>query len=399
MSGAGIDLLVIGAGIVGLTTARAWLARFPGAAVHIVDKEETAASHQTGRNSGVIHSGVYYQPGSLKAQTTTRGRRALIEFCVEHQIAHELCGKVIVATSEDELGRLDSIWERGRSNDVRCELLSRDALKELEPACAGMRAIRVYDAGIVDYRGVCEAILRELQTQGVEVHLGTEIVRCIPADEDVALQTADGEMRAKHVINCAGLYSDRVAMESGAQVGARIIPFRGEYFDLVESAQGLCRNLIYPVPDPEFPFLGVHLTRMVDGGVEVGPNAVLAFAREGYRKRDVDLRELWWTLSYRGFWALAAEHWQAGCVELWRSMSKKAFTRSLQRLVPELTEADLVEAEAGVRAQAVLSTGALVDDFVVARQGSLTHVVNAPSPAATAAFALADLIVQRALDG
>jgi (S)-2-hydroxyglutarate dehydrogenase len=385
-------LAIIGGGIVGLATARAYQQRFPGRQVLILEKEEALARHQTGRNSGVLHSGIYYKPGSLKAVNCRAGKAAMEAFCADHGIPFEICGKVIVATQPGELPLLDRLMERGQANGVRCEMIGPERLREIEPHAAGLRAIHVAETGIVDYVAVCERLGALLREAGAELVFSARVQGMRVGGDEVALQTTAGDFLAERVVNCAGLYSDRIARLT-TRPTVQIVPFRGEYFAIRPTAWHLCRHLIYPVPDPNFPFLGVHFTRMVRGGVECGPNAVLAFAREGYRKTDIRLGELIETLAYPGLWRIAMKYWRVELGEMWRSLSKRAFVHALQRLVPEVQAADLLPAPAGVRAQAVRPDGGLVDDFVIENSGRVVHVCNAPSPAATAAFSVGQKIV------
>jgi L-2-hydroxyglutarate oxidase len=388
-----VDLALVGGGIVGLATAERFLARFPGRSVTLFEKEQALALHQTGRNSGVVHSGIYYAPGSLKAETCRAGKRMLEDFCRAEGVALETCGKVVVAVDERELPALDRIQARAEANGVACERIGRERLAELEPHAAGVAALHVPGTGIADYPGVCAALARRIRARGGEIVLGARVAALRGVPEGVEVVAEGVERRARCVVNCAGLRSDRVAELGGARRAARIVPFRGEYWELVPAARPLVRNLIYPVPDPSFPFLGVHFTRMIGGGVECGPNAVLAFAREGYTLGRVDMRDLWDALAYRGFRALARKHWRAGLGELWRSVSKSAFVRALARLLPAIRAEHLVRAPAGVRAQALAPDGALVDDFLVQRRDRQVHVLNAPSPAATASLAIAERVV------
>lgn len=391
-----VDLAIVGGGIVGLATAERFLARHRGASAALFEKEPSLALHQTGRNSGVIHSGLYYKPGSMKARTCLAGKRALEAFCAEERVAFETCGKVVVALDEQELPQLARIEERARGNGVPCERIGRERLAELEPHAAGIAALHVPGTGIVDYPGVCAALARRIERAGGELHLGARATAIGTDGSRVRVASANGvERRARALVNCAGLHSDRVLELAGGSRSARIVPFRGEYWELVPAARHVCRNLIYPVPDPSFPFLGVHFTRLVSGGVECGPNAVLAFAREGYSRGTIVLGDLFDALSYSGFRALARKHWRAGLGELHRSFSKAAFVRALQRLCPALRAEHLVPAPAGVRAQALFPDGALVDDFLIEERGNEVHVLNAPSPAATASLAIAGAIVER----
>ena len=383
------DLAVVGGGIVGLATARALLAERPGLRLVILEKEARLASHQTGHNSGVIHSGIYYKPGSHKARLCVEGARLMKEFCGQHGIRVDPIGKVIVATSEGELPRLQALFERGIANGVQgLRLLDRDHLREIEPHAAAIRAIHSPTTSIVDYGEVAQALARELLTQGTVIRTGARVSAIQRTDEGFDLSTASGPIQARRLVNCAGLYSDVVARLAGARPGVQIIPFRGEYYMIRPERHDLVRGLIYPVPDPEFPFLGVHFTRTVHGDVEAGPNAVLAFAREGYRLGRIHLRELAGTLGYRGFWSMARRYWQTGSYEMYRSLSKAAFVQALQRLLPEIGPADITPGGAGVRAQAVAEDGSLVDDFRIARSTDAIHVLNAPSPAATASLAI-----------
>lgn len=389
------DLCVVGAGIVGLATAWAATKRRPGARVVVLEKEDSLAFHQTGRNSGVIHSGIYYKPGSLKAETCRAGREALIDFCEEHGVSYELCGKVVVALNESELPALERIRERAVANGAKVEVLGPEALAEIEPHAAGVRALRVPETGIVDYRGMCDVLARLITEAGGEVRFGAKVESLIAPGDGYQVETSAGLFAADRVVNCAGLHSDRVAESFGDDPEAKIVPFRGEYFELTEDAKHLCRHLIYPVPDASFPFLGVHFTRMVSGAVECGPNAVLAYAREGYTKTHVNLPDLFDSLTYPGFLRLAAKYWQTGLGEVWRSWSKAAFVKALQRLIPELRSEHLRPAPAGVRAQALLPSGELVDDFLFGGEDGVVHVLNAPSPGATASLAIGEAINDR----
>ena len=398
------DFAVIGGGIVGLSTAWALLERYPDAGVVVLEKEAGWARHQTGHNSGVIHSGVYYKPGSLKARFTGEGGERLVEFCREQGISHEICGKVIVATELDEMPRLRNLYERGKQNGIEVEKIGSEELGELEPHATGIAALKVSSTGIVDFVGVTEAFARIVAEEGGELRTGAEVTSISQTEGEVEVRTSTGEgFRARALVNCAGLHSDRVAALGGVEAGVKIVPFRGEYYDLAPESHHLVKNLIYPVPDPSFPFLGVHFTRKIGGGVEAGPNAVLGFAREGYKKTDVRVKDLAEVLAYPAFWRLAAGNWKTGAGEAFRSISKKAFVRGLKRLVPEVEEKDLVPTEAGVRAQALARDGSLVDDFFVVEGRRSVHVLNAPSPAATACIPIGEVIADRAsqyaLDG
>ncbi|MCA9245727.1 MAG: L-2-hydroxyglutarate oxidase [Planctomycetales bacterium] len=392
------DVIIVGGGIVGLATAYRFLESFPKRKVIVLEKERHVAEHQTGHNSGVLHSGIYYKPGSLKAENCRLGRAAMIAFCREHGIDHEVCGKVIVATREDELPALERIFERGQANGVACEKISRERLLELEPHCAGIQAIHVPEAGIVNYRQVCGRLAELIQEAGGRIFFGTRVTKIAADEKAVAVLTTQGEYLGGYLVNCAGLHCDRVSKLAGDAPRAKIIPFRGEYYELLPDAEHFCRNLIYPVPDPRFPFLGVHFTRMVGGGVECGPNAVLAFAREGYRKSDINPRDLFESLTYGGFLRMAAKYWKTGLGEMWWSYSKQAFVKELKRLVPEIEARHLQPGGAGVRAQAVAPDGALVDDFLIQESHRVVHVQNAPSPAATASLNIGRLICERLVE-
>ena len=388
------DAIVVGGGIVGLSVA--WELTKRGLEVGVLEKEPRLAAHQTGRNSGVIHSGVYYRPGSLKARNCRRGKALLERFCEEHGVPYRRCGKVIVATREEELPRLRALFERAKANGVQCELVGPERLREIEPHARALLALWVPETGIVDFRAVCLRLAELVEERG-EVHLRAEVKGIRRVNGAVVAETAAGAFKAKLLVNCAGLQADRVAKLAGDEPRVRIVPFKGEYYELRGRSKELVRALIYPVPDPRFPFLGVHLTRRIDGRVDAGPNAVLALAREGYGKCSVNLRDLWETLSFPGFWRMAKEHLRTGAVEVWRSAVKRAFAREVKRLVPAVEARDLVPAPPGIRAQAVAADGSLVDDFVLQRSGNVVHVLNAPSPAATAALAIAEEVARRAL--
>ena len=389
------DVIVLGGGIVGLATAYRLSQRFPDKSIRLVEKEAALAFHQTGRNSGVLHSGIYYKPGTLRATNCRTGKQAMEAFCAEHGVAYEICGKVIVAVDDSDCANLERIFERGQANGVQCEIIGAERLKELEPHVAGIRAIHVPEAGIVDYVGVCEKLGHLLRQHGADLLLSTRVTGMRSSANSVVVQTTQGDFEAGYVVNCTGLYCDRVTKMSGQEPLAKIVPFRGEYFELHENMRHLCRALIYPVPDPKFPFLGVHFTRMVKGGVECGPNAVLAFAREGYTKLDINVRDLVESLTYPGFLRMAARHWRTGCGEMWRSFSKQAFVKALQRLIPEIRSDHLEAAPAGVRAQALGRDGNLLDDFLIQETDRVINLGNAPSPAATAALNVGTLIVDK----
>jgi (S)-2-hydroxyglutarate dehydrogenase len=396
---AAYDVVVVGAGIVGLASARELLRRRPRLRLALVDKEPRVGAHQTGHNSGVIHSGIYYAPGSLKARLCVAGARELYAYCEANGIPTDRCGKVIVATDESELGRLQTLRERGLANGVEgLQMIGPGRLRELEPHCAGIRALWSPCTGIVDYSLVAASYARDVRDAGGEVHTGREVVGLRHVADGVVLRTTAGELETRRVLTCAGLYADRVAALSDGPREPRIVPFRGDYWQLRPEARHLTRNLIYPVPDPGFPFLGVHATRRIGTGeVWLGPNAVLAFAREGYRRLDVRPRDLVEAVGNRGFRRLARRHWRMGAIEMWRDWSKRAFWRSVQRYLPDAELADLVPGPSGVRAQALDPSGALVDDFVVDVQGDrVLHVRNAPSPAATSSLAIGRLVADAA---
>lgn len=387
------DVIVIGGGIIGLAVAYRIQENSSGTRVIVLEKENEVAAHQTGRNSGVLHSGIYYHPGSLKALNCRQGKFAMERFCREHGIDFEICGKVIVAVSDSELSRMHEIFRRGQANGVECEIIGVDRLKELEPHVTGVGAIHVPETGIVDFRKVCWKLREIVSADSGKIVTGTRVINLRDEASQVLVETTGRTYQADMVVNCAGLYSDKVAdMTHGRN--CRIVPFRGEYYQLKPAARHLCRNLIYPVPDPNFPFLGVHFTRMIDGTVECGPNAVLALAREGYQKSDFNLTELWDTLAYPAFWKMAMKYWRTGVGEIWRSLHKGAFVKALQRLVPEIQASDLDAAPAGIRAQALLPNGVLVDDFLIQESTRVVHVCNAPSPAATASLNIAKLVVK-----
>ena len=389
------DFLIIGGGIVGLSTAYNLLEKNPAVKVVIVEKEPTLAVHQTGHNSGVLHSGIYYKPGSLKAENCRRGKKAMEQFCAEESIDYEICGKVIVAITESEVPILERIYERGQANGVNCEIIGEERLREIEPEAAGVKAIHVPEAGIVNYRQVCERLGEKIRGLGGEIVFGARVTGIATGESEVAIETTQGDYTAKQLVNCGGLYSDRIARLSGKDPKVKIVPFRGEYYELKPEAKSLVNHLIYPVPDPAFPFLGVHFTRMIEGGVECGPNAVLAFAREGYQKYRINVAELFESLTYPGFLKLAAKHWKTGAGEMWRSVSKAAFVKSLQRLLPAIKAEHLEAAPAGVRAQAVSPDGKTVDDFLIVEHERVINICNAPSPGATASLNIGKLIVSK----
>ena len=394
------DVVIIGGGIIGLSTAMQLTRRFPrGGKVAVLEKEKELAMHQTGHNSGVIHSGIYYRPGSQKSRFCVGGAQALVQFCEENEIEFEKCGKTIVATDATELERLDTLYQRGVANGVAgLELIGPERLQEIEPHTQGVRALWSPETGIIDYVKVAAAYGSRFQEYGGDIYNEAAVRAIHGFSGAMTVETDRGSLRAKHIINCAGLYADRVAEMMGEATGVRIIPFRGEYYTLRPESQRLVKGLIYPVPDPRFPFLGVHYTRNIHGYVEAGPNAVLAFAREGYRKSNVDLTESLGTFTYPGFWKMTAKHWRTGMAEMHRSYSKQVFVHDLQKLIPEIKETDLAPGGAGVRAQAVAADGALLDDFSILRGQQAIHVLNAPSPGATSSLAIGAHIVDLAVE-
>jgi L-2-hydroxyglutarate oxidase len=389
------DYAIVGGGIVGLATALALGRRFPPARIVLLEKEQALAQHQTGRNSGVIHSGIYYKPGSYKATFARAGSRSMVEFCQEHGIAHEICGKVIVATEPRELPLLENLYQRGLANQLAITRLAAEALKEIEPHVKGLAGIRVPSTGIVDYKQVAATYARLIREQGGELRMGAKVERLDIRGDGMTIVSSQGELRARFLINCAGLHSDRVARLGHADIDMQIVPFRGEYYELKPEKRYLVKHLIYPVPNPDFPFLGVHFTRMIGGDVHAGPNAVLSLKREGYHKTDIDLRDSAEVLTSAAFWKLARANLGEGLKEMLRSVSKAAFVRSLQRLIPEVQADDIVPAHAGVRAQALRNDGALVDDFMIVPGPNALHVCNAPSPGATASLEIGKAIVER----
>ena len=386
---------VVGGGLVGLSTAWALARRFPALRITVLEKEDQVAAHQSGRNSGVIHSGIYYTPGSLKAELCREGRQRLTTFCDEHGVSYDTCGKVIVAVEDEEIPALERILGRGKQNGIRCERIGTPSLRELEPSATGVEAIHVPDAGIADYPGVAHRLRELLESRGHRVRTGFEVEAWSRHADGVQLQSRFLTVFADFVINCGGLHSDRIARKAGADPGMMIVPFRGVYYELRPDARRLCRNLIYPVPDPAYPFLGVHFTRMIDGRVEVGPNAVLATAREGYDLSTWSVPDLAEAAAFSGFRRMARAHWRKGVDEIHRTLSKRAYLREVQRLVPSTRLEDLVPCRSGIRAQALRPDGSMVDDFVMIEQEDALHVCNAPSPAATACLAIGDRIVDR----
>ena len=393
------DYFVIGGGIVGLATAWRLQTMQPGSRVCLLEKEPEVGSHQSGHNSGVLHCGLYYKPGSTKAVLAVRGIRQMVEFCREANIAHEVCGKLVVACDDAELARLRNLEERGRQNGLEgIEFLEREAMLEREPNVGGIAALRVPQEGIVDYPAVCRELQRRVETNGGDVQTGARVTRLEHRGGEWIVATAKGDFTGRFLVNCAGLHCDRVAGLAGERRETRIVPFRGEYYKLTEDGEGLVRHLIYPVPDPKFPFLGVHFTRLIHGGTEAGPNAVLAFAREGYRKTDINLRDLFDAVTYPGLWRFVARHPRMTALELWQSFSKRRFCRALQKLVPSIRVTDIEPGGAGVRAQAMARDGELIQDFYLIQRPAALHVLNAPSPAATASLAIGEEIVRQILE-
>ncbi len=391
------DIAIIGGGIIGLASALELLTRRPGLRLVVLEKEQQIAQHQSGHNSGVIHSGIYYNPGSLKARACVAGKSRLIRFCDEHAIPYELCGKVIVATDHEELPRLENLYQRGLANAVPgLELIGPEQLREIEPHVVGIKALWAPTTGIIDFTRVAAKYAELVMARGGAIHCNHRVDAITRQDGYRHLATSGGPVTTRYVISCAGLHADRVARLTGAPASPRIVPFRGDYYVLRPERRDLVKGLIYPVPDPRFPFLGVHFTRRIDGEIWLGPNAVLAFAREGYRRLDFNLRDLSDSLRYRGFQRLAAKFWRTGMAEMYRDFSKTAFLKALQRFMPTLRSSDLLPGPSGVRAQALAPDGSLVDDFVVDHQDDTIHVRNAPSPAATSSLAIAEMIADTA---
>ena len=393
------DICIIGGGIVGLATAYQLSKKNPKLKLAVLEKETSLAKHQTGHNSGVLHTGIYYKPGSLKAINCRNGKKAMEQFCKEQGIEHELCGKIIVALNDEEIPRMQNIFQRGQENGVNCKIISREEMLETEPHVAGVQAIHVPECGIVNYKQVClrlGEIIEEKEEN--KIFLGQQVTKIRNMATSLVVETDKQQIECKHLINCGGLHSDKLTKLGGQPPPAKIIPFKGEYFELKEDAKHLCKNLIYPVPDPAFPFLGVHFTRMIDGTVECGPNAVLAFGREAYGKFDLNLKDLLESITYPGFQKMAIKHWKMGWGEMWRSYNKGAFVKALRRLIPEIEASHLVSAPAGIRAQAVSPRGALVDDFLIESNDRIINVCNAPSPAATASLNIGSTIMAQLED-
>jgi len=392
------DITIIGGGIVGLATALKLKTSNPFLNILLLEKENELAKHQTGNNSGVIHSGLYYKPGSLKATNCIHGYHLLIDFCREHEIHFDLCGKIVVASDEAELPLLENLYQRGQQNGLQnLKKLKKEELKDFEPHVTGQSGIFVPQTGIVDYKIVANKYGNLIQEKGGSINLGERVLDIQSSEDKSVVITQKSSYTTRLVINCAGLYSDKVARMTVPELNVKIIPFRGEYYKLKKEKEYLVKNLIYPVPDPNFPFLGVHFTRMAKGGVEAGPNAVLAFRREGYKKSDISFSELGETLAWPGFQKVAARYWRTGFGEMYRSFSKGAFTKALQKLIPEIQETDLVEGGAGVRAQACDRNGGLVDDFMILEEKKVINVCNAPSPAATSSLAIGETVAALAI--
>jgi L-2-hydroxyglutarate oxidase LhgO len=393
------DVAVIGAGIVGLATAMDLLKRRPDLKLVVLDKEDHVAAHQTGNNSGVIHAGLYYKPGSMKAKMAVEGAQRMIAFCEEHDLPYDLVGKVVVATTEEELPRLEELYRRGTANGVQGLVkISGEEIKEYEPHTRGLAGLWSPNTGIVDYIAVTEKYAQIVQAAGGEIRLKTEVTGIQERTEELVIETTGNEVHARTLVNCGGLQSDLIAKMTGSTHGLRIVPFRGEYYELTPESQKLVRGLIYPVPDPRFPFLGVHFTKKINGSVEAGPNAVLAFAREGYEKTDFSLGHMVDLLTFPGFWVMGAKYWRMGLGEMYRSWNKKAFVTALQALLPELKMEDVSPGGAGVRAQALDSKGKLLDDFSIVETPRVIHVLNAPSPAATESIVIGEAITDMVLD-
>lgn len=397
MTESAYDVIIVGAGVVGLGVGLEISRRFPGKRLLVLEKEASVARHQSGHNSGVIHSGVYYKPGSLKARLCVAGAAAMVSFCREHNIPHNVCGKVIVATREDEVPRLQELQKRGEANGLTgLRMIGVEELREIEPHASGLRALVVPSTGVTDYSLICQKYAELIGSNGNRVLASAPVTSITRSSSEIVVETPRGVFSAQSLINCAGLHSDRISRMAGDDPGVMIVPFRGEYYDLIPERASLVQALIYPVPDPRFPFLGVHFTRRVTGKVDAGPSAVLALAREGYRRRDLNVRDLAGSLTFPGFWRMARRNWRNGLGEWHRSLSKSAFVRALQGLLPDVTETDVVPGGSGVRAQAVKSDGSLVDDFQFVPSGRVLHVLNVPSPAATASLAIGKAIVDTA---
>ena len=388
------DVAIIGGGIIGLSAAYKVIKEYSSKKLIVIEKEPRVAAHQTGNNSGVIHSGIYYKPGSSKAVNCRFGVKTLLQFCDKYGIKYDLCGKLIIANNERELPRLMELYNRGMRNNVPgIRLLDKDGIKEREPHTVGIKGIHSPTTGIIDYQDVCNVCVNIIEQNGGKIQLNSKVIDIVRDNDGIVIETTQGKFHSKSVINCSGLYSDRIAKMSETNLGIKIIPFRGEYYKLKTDRAHLVKNLIYPVPNPEFPFLGVHFTRKIDGTVEAGPNAVLAFDREGYTKTDVNFKDLFDILGYPAFWKLGKRYWKVGIAEMLRSYIKISFVNALRKLIPEIESDDLISGGSGVRAQALTKNGKLLDDFYIIRDKNITHVLNSPSPAATSAFAIAEHIV------
>lgn len=391
------DFTIAGAGIVGLSTAYKLSLQYPDSSILVLDKESEVAAHQTGHNSGVIHSGIYYQPGSYRAKNCIAGRHQIVDYCKENGISYDICGKVIVATDESEIPGLTNIFDRGIQNRIEgIQLIDEKELLEIEPYARGVRAIHVPCSGIIDFKGVCNSLAQKLTDSGNKIALERYVKGVHQKNGSLSIHTHQEDFKSKYFINCTGLHSDRVALASGVKSNIQIVPFRGEYYELIPEIEYKVRGLIYPLPNPEFPFLGVHFTRMVDGRVECGPNAVFSFKREGYKKTSFDFKDTIDTVNFPGFWKLAGNHWKMGLDEMYRSVSKKGFLKNLQKLMPSIKADQIRTSPAGVRAMALLPNGEIMDDFYFETTQNEIHVLNAPSPAATAGLSIGDEIVAKA---
>ena len=391
------DVVVVGGGIIGLATSMKLTQDFPNLKVAVLEKEEEVAQHQTGHNSGVIHAGIYYAPGSQKANFCSTGGKFLRDFCDEYGIAYDMCGKLIVATDDSEVPQLEELFKRGTENGAQgLRMVNQEEIKDIEPYSAGVKAILSPNTGIIDYFEVSQAYATRMRENGGDLLTNVEVISIENKDNLVYINTTSGTVVAKYVLNCAGLHADTVARMMGVDVGVKIVPFRGEYFSMIPEKEHMVKGLIYPVPDPSMPFLGVHFTRRINGSVEAGPNAVLAFAREGYKKTDVNLKDTFGTLSYPGFWKMSAKYWKVGVQEQYRSLVKGVFVKSLQKLMPEITGDDLGDPGAGVRAQAIDSNGGLLQDFAIEASANAIHVLSAPSPGATSSLTISEYIVDLA---
>lgn len=387
------DLVVVGGGIIGLATCYQVLLKNPKLKVFLLEKEKTIASHQTGNNSGVIHSGIYYKPGSLKAKNCVNGVQRLLDFCQKHSIPYDLCGKLIVATKEEELSRLEELFRRGNANGVKdLKLLGQKELRKIEPYSNGIKAIHAPNTGIIDYKLVAKVLHDEILKMGGQIYLGEEVLDIKEQNNEVITKTKNLEICSKNLVNCSGLHADTIAKKTDNSIKEKIVPFRGEYYFLSKEKAPLLKGLIYPVPNPKFPFLGVHLTKRISGEVEAGPNAVLAFAKEGYKKGNINLKDMGRYMGYSGFWSMAMRNWKVGLYEMYRSFSKAAFVKDIQRLMPDIKEEDLISGGAGVRAQVIKPNGQMVDDFLIYSSSNIINVLNAPSPGATSCLSIGNYI-------